>query len=137
MAAQHTHLGRNVKRLREILGMKQETLAIELGGDWNQKKISLLESKDTIDRPLLEQIAQVLKLPVDAIENYSDEGTVNVIATTFNSNDTSTLNAINPYCTFNPLDKLMEIVDENRKLYELLLQEKEEKVKLLEKMLGK
>jgi DNA-binding XRE family transcriptional regulator len=34
------HHGRNVKRFRDMLGMKQEALAIELGDDWNQKKIS-------------------------------------------------------------------------------------------------
>lgn len=39
------HEGRNVKRIREMLGIKQDALAIELGDDWNQKKISLLEGK--------------------------------------------------------------------------------------------
>ncbi|MGN6212536.1 hypothetical protein [Parafilimonas sp.] len=39
------HEGRNVKRIREMLGIKQETLVLELGDDWNQKKISLLEGK--------------------------------------------------------------------------------------------
>jgi len=37
------HKGRNVKRFREMLGLKQEALALELGGDWNQRKVSLLE----------------------------------------------------------------------------------------------
>ena len=40
-----THDGRNVKRIREIMKVKQSTLAHELGGDWNQKKISQLEDK--------------------------------------------------------------------------------------------
>jgi hypothetical protein len=31
------HQGRNVKRFREMLGLK-EALAFELGDDWNQKK---------------------------------------------------------------------------------------------------
>lgn len=39
------HQGRNVKRFREMMGIKQEALAAQLGGDWSQKKISLLESK--------------------------------------------------------------------------------------------
>lgn len=34
------HQGRNIKRFREMLGIKQEALAFELGEDWNQKKIS-------------------------------------------------------------------------------------------------
>lgn len=28
------HQGRNVKRFREMLGIKQEGLAVELGEDW-------------------------------------------------------------------------------------------------------
>jgi transcriptional regulator with XRE-family HTH domain len=55
------HQGRNVKRFREMLGMKQEALAQELGEDWTQKKISLLEAKEEIEPALLEQVAKVLK----------------------------------------------------------------------------
>lgn len=37
--------------------------------------------------------------------------------------------------TFNPLDKLMESIEENKKLYERLLQAEKEKVEFLEKIL--
>ncbi len=43
------HQGRNVKRFREILGIKQEGLALELGDDRNQRRVSLLEQKETIE----------------------------------------------------------------------------------------
>ena len=43
------HQGRNVKRFREMLGIKQEALAVELGEDWNQRKVSLLEQKEVIE----------------------------------------------------------------------------------------
>jgi len=56
------HQGRNVKRFREMLGIKQERLALELGDDWNQKKISMLEQKEVIEPDLLDQIAKVLKV---------------------------------------------------------------------------
>jgi hypothetical protein len=42
------HEGRNVKRFREKMGVKQEGLAASLGEDWSQKKISVLESKEKI-----------------------------------------------------------------------------------------
>jgi hypothetical protein len=45
MAETHIHEGRNLRRIREILGVKQEALAAELGDDWNQQKISYLEQK--------------------------------------------------------------------------------------------
>lgn len=47
------HEGRNIKRFREMLGIKQDALAADLSEDWNQQKISLLEQKQTIDMPLL------------------------------------------------------------------------------------
>ena len=40
-----------------MLGIKQEALALDLGEDWNQKKISLLEQKETIENQLLEKIS--------------------------------------------------------------------------------
>ncbi|MGY0036434.1 hypothetical protein [Pedobacter sp. NJ-S-72] len=43
------HEGRNVKRFREMMGIKQEGLAFELGGEWSQKRISVLESKEKIE----------------------------------------------------------------------------------------
>lgn len=122
------HEGRNIKRFREMLGIKQDALAYELGDDWNQQKISLLEQKETIDTALLKQISTILKVPVEAFQNFDEEQAVNVISNTFTSNDTSTLNAINPNCTFNPIDKVVE-------LYERLLQAEKEKVALLEKLI--
>lgn len=47
------HQGRNVKRFREMLGIKQEALASELGEDWNQRKISILEQKETIEPDII------------------------------------------------------------------------------------
>jgi transcriptional regulator with XRE-family HTH domain len=67
--ARRLHEGRNVKRFREMLGIKQDALAADLSDDWNQQRISLLEQKETIDTPLLAQIAAVLKILVEAIQN--------------------------------------------------------------------
>jgi len=126
-----------VKRFREWLGLKQEGLALELGDDWNQRKVSLLEQKETIEPELLEQVAKVLKVPVEVITNLDEETAVNVISNNFNSHDSSTLNAINYHCTFNPLDELLKQIEENKKLYERLLQAEKEKVDLLQRLLEK
>jgi len=66
-----------------VLGIKQEALAFDLGEDWNQKKISLLEQKDVIEDVLLQKISEVLKIPVEAFQNFDEEQAVNVIANTF------------------------------------------------------
>ena len=120
------HQGRNIKRFREMLGIKQDALAHSLGDDWNQQKISLLEQKEAIDNELLEQVSVALKVPVDAIKNFDEEAAVNIIANTFTSNDNSTLNAVNNYCSFNPIDKVVE-------LYEALVKSEKEKTELLQK----
>jgi transcriptional regulator with XRE-family HTH domain len=122
------HQGRNVKRFREMLGMKQEALAQELGEDWTQKKISLLEAKEEIEPALLEQVAKVLKVPSEAIKNFDEVAAINVIANTFND-DSFSHNVFNPLqCTFNPIDKLVE-------LYERMLKDKNEMIEKLEKLL--
>lgn len=120
--------GRNIKRFREMLGIKQDALAYELGEDWNQKKISLLEQKESVEKDILEQVAKILKVPTEAIENFDEEQAVNIISNTFTSNDTSTLNAINIQPTFNPLDKMVE-------LYERMLEQQKEMIEKLEKLI--
>ena len=128
------HEGHNVKRIREILGIKQDALAIELGEDWTQKKISLLEAKETIEPEILSQVAKALKVPVDSIKNFNEDATVSIIANTFNSNDNSTLNAVNYHCTFNPIDKIVQLYEEKVALYERMIKEKNE---LLDKLAKK
>lgn len=123
------HQGRNVKRFREMLGLKQDALAYELGDDWNQKKISQLEQKELIDDPLLEQIAKLLKVPVEAIKNFDEEAAVNIISNTVNNHDNANGNSLfNYYPTFNPIDKIIE-------LYEALVKSEKEKNELLQRIL--
>ncbi|GGC47012.1 transcriptional regulator [Parapedobacter defluvii] len=131
---QQIHEGRNIKRFREMLGMKQETLAYELGEDWTQKKISQLEAKEKIEADILEQVAKILKVSPEAIQRFDEENALNIISNTFTSHDTSTLNAINHNCTFNPLDKLVEAYEENKKLYERLIEAEKDKVAYLEQL---
>ncbi len=121
------HQGRNIKRFREMLGLKQEGLAYELGDDWNQKKISLLEQKEEIEPDILEQVAKVLKVPVEAIKNFDEEAAVNIISSTFNDHAIGYARTYSP--TFNPIDKVVE-------LYERLLKSEKEKVEALERMLN-
>lgn len=131
------HHGRNVRRLREMLDIKQDALAKELGGDWTQRKVSLLETKETIEPEIREEVAKALKVPAEAIENF-DEDTA--IHNTQNNYDSSVINAgptINYKCNFNPLDKWAEEIAENRRLYERLLQAEKEKMELLQKLLEK
>lgn len=126
------HQGRAVKRIREILQVKQEALASELG--ISQQSVSLLETKETIDPETLEQLAKTLKVPVDAIKNYNEEAAVSFVSS---FHDNSVSHVIGNYGTynFNPIDKWVEALEKNEKLYEALLKSEREKNALLEKML--
>ncbi|PAM96357.1 transcriptional regulator [Flavobacterium sp. IR1] len=133
---QKIHQGRNVKRFREMLGIKQESLAFDLGNEWNQKKISMLEQKDVIEVDLLDQISQALKIPVEAFQNFDEEQAVNIIANTFHegaiANNSGYVN-----CTFNPIDKIVQIHEEKIALYERMLKEKDEMMVRIEKLIKK
>jgi transcriptional regulator with XRE-family HTH domain len=122
------HQGRNVKRFREMLGIKQEALALELGDDWNQRKISLLEQKDVIEPEILGKVAKALKVPAKAIENFDEEAAINIVGNTVTNHDNSAV--LNYYPTFNPLDKIIE-------LYEALVKSEREKIDLMQKILDK
>ncbi|KAA0127415.1 helix-turn-helix transcriptional regulator [Chryseobacterium sp. SN22] len=128
------HQGRNIKRFREMLGIKQETLAYELG-EWSQQKMSILEQKETIEKDILEKIAQLLKIPVEAIENMDDEQAVNIISNTFDNG--SILNGINYNPSFHPIDKVLQLHEEKIALYERMLKEKDEMMAKLEQYLQK
>ncbi len=128
------HQGRNIKRFREMLGIKQEALAYELGNEWNQKKISLLEQKDTIDKGILEQIAKILKVPTEAIENFDEEKAIVNIQNNYEGSNPNATNVVahqyNNDCTFNTIDKIVE-------LYERMLLQQKEIIEKLEKIIEK
>lgn len=120
------HQGRNVKRFREMLGIKQDALAMELGDDWTQKKVSLLEAKEEIEPEILEQVAKVLKVPSEAIRNFDEEQVVNIISNSFHDHSIGYAKTYTP--TFNPIDKVVE-------LYERMLKDKTDMIEKLEQLL--
>ncbi len=121
---QNIHHGKNVKKVREIIGMKQETLATKL--DITQQAISQLEQKEIIDHAFLKDVAKAMNVSTDIIERMTEDAANNFINT---FNDTS---AFNYQCTFNPLEKYVEAVEENKRLYEELLKTEKEKFRLLQ-----
>ncbi len=128
MSDKPVHHEKNLKRTREILGVKQDALAIELGEDWNQQKISLLEQKEEIDPKVLDQLAKALKVTPEAIKNFNEEATINFISNTFTDNQFAGY-TVNNNPTFNPLDKVVE-------LYERMLKEKDAEIESLKKQAG-
>ncbi len=132
---QKIHQGRNVKRFREMLNIKQEALAYDLGEEWNQKKISMLEQKDVIEESLLKQISAVLKIPVEAFQNFDEEQAINIISNTFN--DEAFIGNSGGTYNVNPLQEILKLHEEKIGLYERMLKEKDEMMQRLEKLINK
>lgn len=119
------HIGRKISKVRELKGIKQETLASLMGV--SQQAISKIEQSSDVEDLALEKIAQALGVTAEAIKNFTEEAVFNY----FNNFHDNSTGDFRHHCTFNPLDKLMELVEENKKLYERLLQAEKEKNELL------
>ena len=125
------HQGKNITRFRQMLGMKQDALASIMGEDWTQIKISRLEAKEEIEPAILEEVSNAMKIPVDAIKNFDEDSAINIISNTVNNSDSATGNSLFSYQpTFNPIDKIVEILERT-------IKEKDEEIARLRKGLGK
>ncbi|WP_028377058.1 helix-turn-helix domain-containing protein [Leeuwenhoekiella sp. MAR_2009_132] len=118
-ATKPNHIGKKIARIRELRGMKQETLAQELG--ISQQSVSHIEKSETLEETKLEEIAKVLGVTKEGLKNFSDEAVFNNIN---NFHDNSIQN------NFNPIEKIVE-------LYERLVQAEKDKVTYLEELLKK
>jgi transcriptional regulator with XRE-family HTH domain len=133
-ATKPKHIGRNISRIRELKGMKQEALATAIGV--SQQSVSNIEASETIEEEKLVEVAKALGVTVEAIKNFSEENVINYF-NSFHDNVVTTGSIFATNCTFNPLDKLVEAYDENKKLYERLLESEKEKISYLEKLANK
>jgi transcriptional regulator with XRE-family HTH domain len=126
-ATKPNHIGRKISRIRELRDMKQEALAQALG--ISQQSISTIENSETIEEEKLIEIAKALGVTAEAIKSFSDENMITYF-NTFNDSQGNFGDGYNGnhHCTFNPLDKVVE-------LYERLVQTEKEKVEYLEKLL--
>ena len=120
------HRGLQVKRFREAIGMKQETLARELGT--SQQNISYYEKQEDLDDEVFNQLAKGLGVKPEVLKDYSDEAAVNIFSNAFHDNSSAGV-MYNP--TFNPIDKIVEQSSKIEKLYKELLQSERDKIEVL------
>ena len=123
----NVHQGANVRRLRNIMGVKQSSLAEKLGT--TQQKVSRIESQRVIEKDTLLQIANILHVSPKIIEEL-DENPLSIVIENNNfetgygsignlgiiQNDQNNENTIN-----NPLDKIMELNKQATDLFERML----------------
>ena len=118
-----TYFSNKTRRRGLILRIKQETLASELGV--SQQSVSRMEQSEVLEDDVLEKVAKILGVQPDAIKNFSEEAVFNYFNT---FNDSSS--GFNYHCTFNPIEKIVELYDEKVALLERLLQAEKEKHRL-------
>ena len=89
----------------------------------------MLKQKEIIELPLLKQISNAMKVPVEALQNLDNEQAINITNSTFHDfKENAMASALNYQCSFNPIDKMVE-------LYERLLQQQKEMIERLEKLI--
>jgi transcriptional regulator with XRE-family HTH domain len=133
---QQKNSGRKVTRVREILGVKQDVLAERLG--LTQQAISRIELAENIEDATIERIANALGIESEVIKNFNEDAAVNVVQNNYDGANPGAMVTVqneNHNCTFNPLEKYVEVVEKNEKLHEALLKSEREKIVLLERML--
>jgi hypothetical protein len=111
--------------------VKQGALTAEL--NILQQRLSDIESEEKVNEDMMEQVAKILEMPTEAIKNFDEQAAINIISRTLHN----TNGLINYFPSFNPIDKLVDTFEENKKLYERLLASEQVKVSLFQKILNK
>lgn len=73
MPIESNHIGNKIRHIRQLLGIKQATLAKRLG--IKQQSVSKMEKKKDITEEQLDNVAKVLDVTADFIKKF-DEGVV-------------------------------------------------------------
>ncbi len=104
------HMGRNLQRVREIVGMKQDVMGSMTKNKYKQQTVSKWEQEETIPEDILDEFAEVLGVTSEFIKNFNEEKAVYNIQT---NRDTSKQNSLNyqPNISYEPIDKVVEIFE--------------------------
>jgi len=81
------HEGKNLKRIREIMGLKQDALGQQCESKFDQRRISEFENMWTIPEPTLQELADALGVTVEFIRAFNEEKAIYNIQ---NNNNTYT-----------------------------------------------
>lgn len=139
------HHGSNIKRLREFLGIKQDALATEMGEEWNQKKVSLLEQKEWIESETMAKIARIFQISEEALKNLDAKTVLQTIDNLFGSKgplnsdiehlDNIKSNILNLYGQESlSVNMILKLYSERAALYREMLKENENLINWLKKL---
>ena len=133
----NVHQGANVRKLRQLVGMKQTTFGEMLG--MNQQSVSRLEQKRVLEEDTLFKVANILHVAPDIIRNLEENPTSIVIENNTFQTGSSNVGVVeqdqNIENQIHPVNQLMALNKEQASLYERMLTIEKEKNALLEKLL--
>ncbi|WP_418893468.1 helix-turn-helix domain-containing protein [Limibacterium fermenti] len=135
----NTHHGHAIKRFRRTLGIKQETLASEMG--LSQALISTYEQRKVLNDDVIEHFAKALNVAPELIKELEEDPVTFIIENnTFEKGSVGNIayandNFENFGNTYNPVEHILELNKEKTALYERILELEKEKNALLEKLL--
>lgn len=121
------HHGQNIRLFRELRGLKQEALAATLGDTWSQKRVSILESKESIATELLTCIASALDIPASALATFRSENFFATLLRTHEEPEGVTKLSL--------VESLCQVHREKIELYERIAREKDCIIELLDRHL--
>lgn len=107
------HIGHNIKRIREIQGIKQEAFGQLCRNRYSQQRISDFENMVALDEPLLEELATALGVTPDFVKSFKDENVIYNIQHSHTFNDHSTNSSQHSQPTYNNdgSDKLVALLE--------------------------
>lgn len=102
------HEGKNVKRIREIMGLKQDALGQKCESKYDQRRISEYENMWTIPEPALQELADALGVTVEFIRAFNEEKAIFNIQNNnkFDVSENSFGLSNQPNITYNNIGKL-------------------------------
>lgn len=116
------HIGKNIKKIRELNGIKQDALARDI--NMSQQDISDIEKRKTVDDATLALIAQALNVSTDTIRNFDSEALLRNVTNNFNDNAVVHLQNQNPSFYDQAMqENHITSIEKITELYERLLQE--------------
>ena len=107
------HIGHNIKRIREIQGIKQEAFGQLCRNKYSQQRISDFENMVALDQPLLEELATALGVTAEFVQSFKDENVIYNIQHNNNSTFSDNSVGLNAQPTFNNdgSDKLVALLE--------------------------
>lgn len=121
--------GLNIKHIRELLCIKQTTLAEEMG--CSQQSISYLENKSNIDDETLEKVGAILKVPVLLIKNFDVEEIMYNIQNNYYEGSKGYVESEDNSQITNSMEMVKFAIQTNHTLYERIIRELKEEIKIL------